>query len=74
VTTSGNDAVAMEETRPRIERSFESSRLEDEFLAVAYEMAVPFASVAHSRVPLDGLERLTPVLAGPQERSAPRAQ
>ena len=60
--------------RPKIERSFESSRLEDEFLAIAYEMAVPFPRMGRSRAPLEGRESLAAVLPALCGRPAPRAQ
>jgi hypothetical protein len=74
VTTSGMDAGVMEAIRPKIERSFESSRLEDEFLAIAYEMAVPFPCWGRSRVPLEGLESLASVLPALCGRPAQRAR
>lgn len=55
VAQSDLQAEVRGEIRPKIERSFESSRMEGELLAVAYETVVPIPAALRSR---NALERL----------------
>jgi len=47
-----------EEVNPKIERSFESSRLEGTLLAVAYEALVPVSTTPSSHDTLERLQKL----------------
>ena len=58
VATSEGHAAVLEGLKPRIERSFESSRLEGQLLAGAYEALVPIPGIPGAREPLERLENL----------------
>jgi len=74
VARSGIHAEVMEGVKPKIERSFESSRLEGELLAVAYETVVPIPGTVSSRGPLERLQTMAAAIPAGHETPVLRAQ
>jgi hypothetical protein len=74
VARSGVHAEVMEGIKPKIERSFESSRLEGELLAVAYETLVPIPRTLRSREPLERLQNMAAAIPAGRETPVLRVQ
>lgn len=69
VATSGRHTQVVQGNRLAIERSFESSRLEEELLAAAYQIIVPIPGIVRSRHASEGVQNMT--LTGREDHKTP---